>query len=323
MSSWCTIESDPSVRRCQPLRRDPFPQVFTELVETLGVQGVEFTELYGLDDADLANAAPVYGLIFLFKWTGEKDERAWLPEAPPGLFFAKQMVQNACATQAILSVLLNASANSPQVALGETLSELRSFSAELPYDMRGLAIENSEAIRTAHNSFARPEAFVSTEVAAAKDDDVFHFVAYVPFEGRVYELDGLKPGPIDLGDCGDSWLATARDAISTRIEAYAASEIKFNLMAVVRDRRAIIDERIAAAQSDDELASLQDDMALEVAKRQSWASENVRRRHNYVPLIVDMLKVLAEKGKLQGLIDAATEKAQAARSTSGKKTANA
>jgi len=270
---------------------------------------VEFAELYSLEEADLEAVAPVYGLIFLFKWTGEKDSRAAVEEPPAGLFFAKQMVQNACATQAIISCLLNVDEAESSVELGATLSELRAFAAELPPDMRGLAIENSEAIRTAHNSFARPEPFVSQETVATKDDDVFHFVAYVPRFGRVYELDGLKSGPIDLGDQADSWLATARAAISQRIDAYAASEIKFNLMAVVRDRRAVIDHRIAATEDTAQLAALEADRALEVAKRQNWAHENTRRRHNYVPLIVDLLKVLAEHSKLQPLIDAAADKA--------------
>ena len=44
-----------------------------------------------------------------------------------------------------------------------------------------------------------------------------------------------------------------------------------------------------------------------------WSAENVRRPHNYVPLVVDLFKVLAEKGKLADMISGAREKAASAK----------
>jgi hypothetical protein len=65
----------------------------------------------------------------------------------------------------------------------------------------------------------------------------FHFIGYMPSNGRRYELDGLTPGPILLHTDGpvtpDNWMAHARAAIQARLAHYASKEIRFNLMALI------------------------------------------------------------------------------------------
>lgn len=112
----------------------------------------------------------------------------FLPQSPdedPGLFFAKQMIPNACATQALLSVLLN-SEGASSLELGSTLSDFRSFTGDFSPELKGMAIGNSDSIREAHNSFARAEPFMMEDSSkGGKSEDVFHFIAYIPFGGKV------------------------------------------------------------------------------------------------------------------------------------------
>lgn len=81
-----------------------------------------------------------------------------------------------CATQAILSVVLNAGLDAEQ--LGSTLAEFHSFTASFPPTLKGEAIASSDDIRKAHNAFSRKDAFLheSSLRLPTGDEDVFHFV---------------------------------------------------------------------------------------------------------------------------------------------------
>lgn len=82
-----------------------------------------------------------------------------------------------------------------------------------------MSIGEFEALRTVHNSFAKPEPFVITnDKKPKKEGEAFHFISYVPFKGKLYELDGLQKGPILLGDCTkENWLEVAKEEINKRI----------------------------------------------------------------------------------------------------------
>ena len=67
----------------------------------------------------MGSLGTVHGLVFLFKWRDTKDDRPTATDYQDYLFFAQQMISNACATQAILAILLNR----PMLDLGEEVQE--------------------------------------------------------------------------------------------------------------------------------------------------------------------------------------------------------
>ncbi|KAI4995947.1 hypothetical protein ZWY2020_040449 [Hordeum vulgare] len=102
--------------------------VFTELLQQLQLKGLHIDELYSLDLDALKDLQPIDGLILLYKWRPpEKDERPVIKDAVPNVFFANQIINSACATQAIVSVLLNSSG----ITLSEDLKKLKEFAKDM------------------------------------------------------------------------------------------------------------------------------------------------------------------------------------------------
>ncbi|KAI4894417.1 hypothetical protein NFI96_030279, partial [Prochilodus magdalenae] len=233
-------------------------RLFTLLVEDFGVKGVQVEEIYDLQSKC---QSPVYGFIFLFKWIEERRSRRKVStlvdetsviddDIVNDMFFAHQLIPNSCATHALLSVLLNCSG----VELGSTLSRMKAFTKGFNPESKGYAIGNAPELAKAHNSHARPEPRHLPEkqngISAVRTMEAFHFVSYVPIKDRLFELDGLKTYPIDHGPWGEDeeWTDKARRVIMERIGLATAGEpyhdIRFNLMAVVPDRRMKYESRL-------------------------------------------------------------------------------
>lgn len=106
--------------------------------------------------------------------------------------------------------------------------------------------------------------------------DAFHFVSYVPINGKLFELDGLKPYPMDHGNVhlftnllcrlcmlficiscicmfsgpwseSEDWTEKFRKVITDRLGMSSGEQyhdIRFNLMAVVPDRRLALTHKL-------------------------------------------------------------------------------
>ncbi|XP_020287382.1 ubiquitin carboxyl-terminal hydrolase calypso [Pseudomyrmex gracilis] len=240
---WLELESDPGL--------------FTLLLEDFGVKGVQVEEIY---DLQKSLEGPVYGFIFLFRWIEERRSRRKIVEQDESfvkdeeivnnIFFAQQVVPNSCATHALLSVLLNC----PNIHLGTTLSRLKMHTSGMCPENKGWAIGNTPELACAHNSHAMPQAKrrqdKNTGVSTGRfTGEAFHFVSYVPINGRLFELDGLKPYPMDHGPWGEheEWTEQFRRVITDRLGISTGEQlqdIRFNLMAVVPDRRLAISHKL-------------------------------------------------------------------------------
>jgi ubiquitin carboxyl-terminal hydrolase L5 len=259
--------------------------------------------------------SPVYGVIFLFKYLSSTSADSSSPQDgtfdptavdDKGLFFASQTIQNACGTQAILSVILNNDSSNPSlepytaVEIGPELRAFKDFTTGFPSDLLGEALSNSSLIRETHNSFARSSPFAD-ETNRDRDqslglEDLFHFIGYTVRNDTLYELDGLQPYPISHGPCtSEEFPEKILPVLTRRIDLYPPEEVRFNLMAVCRDLR------IRAKEIEDHEALKQ-----EWAKRKAWEWENALRRHNFVGFIGEVLKgVVAmklEKGEYEAWV---------------------
>ncbi|CAI2164557.1 3718_t:CDS:2 [Funneliformis geosporum] len=247
------------------------PKLFNALMYDLGVRGAQATEVFVLDDTDnFHELGEIYGFVYLFRMMGDvktlyKSDEYTPVENPKNVYFANQVVDNACATLAVLNIALN----SPQLEIGTDLREFKEFTKDFPPPVKGFTITNHPSFRLIHNSMARftfrffssfsslimapnytkyfgrhPEEALVVEEASGKPSatvdesvEVYHYIAYVPVDGEVWQLDGLYPHPVSVGKYSDKqrWYDAARDAMRARTRGFYAEQINFVLLAITKD----------------------------------------------------------------------------------------
>ena len=83
------------------------------------------------------------------------------------------------------------------------------------------------------------------------------------------------------------------------------------MLAVIDDKKIKAEKELAALQAQEgkeaEIEVQKQIIAEEQEKQAKWKTENERRRHNYVPLIFELLQQLAKKDMLHGMFEEAKE----------------
>lgn len=349
--TWCLIESDPGIIKFEI--NIIYVGVFTEMISSLGVHGLQVEEIYSLEDRSLyEDVEPIHGLIFLFRFDSElyqKDQRPTIPSSSiPNVFYSKQIVNNACATQAILHILLNLPANIP---IGGMLSNFKELVMPMDSTSRGEQIGQNNGIRNIHNSFCASDPLLlldrDTDDDNEKDGNAYHFISYIPIEGKIYELDGLRGDPIVVGEYNNnsSWIEVVKSEVKRRMEEFSSKENGFTLLGVVdnikekcmkelnKENELIgiiqnygISNTIPAGYSIKDIGETEEDRSLLIASHQEmmreleekvlnedkkferYRIENTRRKHNYIPFAMELLKILVEKNLIDGIYNEAEQK---------------
>ncbi|KAF9815128.1 hypothetical protein IEO21_04746 [Rhodonia placenta] len=245
------------------------PGVFTALIQKLGVKGLEVIELYDIEPWAVDHLNP-HGLIFCYMCTEESDnfetgdelddpdaERVW---------FANQLSDDACSSQAILNVLLNR----PQIYLSDELSDFKKITDDMspvcrPADIRGgmhavaattIEANKHDVGRTSDGSPAKKKRKTSRTTAKSKQkaaqsvldsQEAYHFIGYVPARDKVWELDGLRSCALEVGtlppecrseDGRNGWMDIVRPALRMKMQKYTSGSdhIRYSLLAIVDDR---------------------------------------------------------------------------------------
>ena len=141
------------------------------------------------------------------------------------MFYMKQLAHNACGTIALFHIVLNAHDNHPElVAADSFLQKFKNSSNNGDPQERGEVFKNSKDILTEH------KAAVEEGQSSVQNECDSHFIAFIPKNGRIYELDGQKKCPVDQGACTEEEFLTKGSALIKEYMARDPDNVNFSMI---------------------------------------------------------------------------------------------
>lgn len=198
----------PDSKRVIPLESNP--EIFNSLAHKIGLSPVlQFHDVYSITEPELLAflPQPVMALVMLFPLTSSYEEYRKLEDAKAkndsnGAVWFKQTIGNGCGLYALLHVL----ANLPRDFIIENLMLNKLLLLQLSLLL--LTEEITKLVETLEQNIQLDENYGSqgqTEAPDANDSIEYHFITYVKgSDGHLYELDGRRTGPVDLGESNES-----------------------------------------------------------------------------------------------------------------------
>jgi len=226
------------------------PEVMTRLATKLGLSPkLQFYDIYSFDEPELLAPIPrpVLALLVIIPLTpawdrdrkaedaGKSDYAGFGPEEP--VIWFKQTIGNACGSIGLLHSAINGPA-ADFVQPDSDLAAIRSRAIPLQMTERADMLYNSVPFELAHKSV---EEAGDTLAMPAAEHAGQHFVAFVKAEGKLWELEGSRKGPLERGSLADDEDVLSLRALEMglkrimRLESDSGGEdLRFSCIALAR-----------------------------------------------------------------------------------------
>ncbi|MCJ1257484.1 hypothetical protein MMC24_005309 [Lignoscripta atroalba] len=225
------------------------PYVMTRLAIQLGLSPeLQFYDVYSLDEPELLAhiPRPVLALLVIIPLTpawdrdreaedaGKSDYAGFGPEEP--VIWFKQTIGNACGSIGLLHSTINGPA-ADFIEPDSDLAVIRRCAIPLQMTKRADMLYHSKPFEFAHKSVE--EAGDTLAIPAAENNSQ-HFVAFVKAEGKLWELEGSRKGPLERGSLADNEDVLSLRALEMglkriiRLKSDEGGDVRFSCIALAR-----------------------------------------------------------------------------------------
>ncbi|XP_014554297.1 hypothetical protein COCVIDRAFT_28575 [Bipolaris victoriae FI3] len=183
-----------------------------QLATKLGLSSeLQFYEVYSIDEPELMTHIPRPALALLAvipltpAWeqarNAEDAEKNWYTGSGPDepVIWFKQTIGHACGSIGLLHSAINGPA-ADFIEPSSDLADIRSVAIPLGITQRAKMLYDCEPFERAHKSV---EQAGDSHAHPAIERDGGHFVSFVKCNGKPWELEGSRKGPLDRGSLAD------------------------------------------------------------------------------------------------------------------------
>jgi ubiquitin carboxyl-terminal hydrolase L3 len=182
-----------------PLESDP--DIFNKYFHKIGLSdSVYFKELLSFDYKNFFSiGGPLLGLILTYSRAQTKPKFTKEEKTDSINFYMKQtnVLDNACGLIAGLHLLGNN--NTITFKEGSILSKFYELAKGKTFEERATLLENYKEFKEEHHTMAQEG---QSEISEQETDK--HYIAFVLIGNAIYELDGIKNGPVIIKE-GVTW----------------------------------------------------------------------------------------------------------------------